>query len=73
MQRGDDIGTVPDGALLDALEQVVADQIAGGGFEPETGPQPRRLDVGAVAGLLHPGPCRIVRASPAVFGVQGVP
>ena len=52
--------------------QVVVDQVAGGGFEPEPGPQPRRLDVGAVSGLLHPGPRRIVGPAPAVFGVDGV-
>jgi len=28
-QRGDDIGTVAHHAVLDALEQVVADQVAG--------------------------------------------
>ena len=70
---GDDIGPVPRRAVLDALEQVVPDQVAGGGFEPEPGPQSGRFDVGAVAGLLHPGPRRIVRASPAVFGIEGVP
>ena len=58
--------------MLDTLEQVVPDQVAGGGFEPETGPQPRRLDVGTVAGLLHPGPRRIVGAAPAVLVVEGV-
>ncbi len=59
--------------MLDALEQVVPDQVAGGGFEPEPGPQPRRLDVGAVAGLLHPGSRRVVRAAPAVFVIECVP
>ena len=72
-ERGDDIVAVAHHAVLDALEDVVPDQVAGGRFEPEPGTQPRRLDVGAVAGLLHPGPCRIVRASPAVFVVEGVP
>ena len=71
-QGGDDIGPVPHRAVLDTLEQVVVDQVAGGGFEPEPGPQPRRLDVGAVSGLLHPGPRRIVGPAPAVFGVDGV-
>ncbi|MDE0357263.1 MAG: hypothetical protein OXN92_05920 [Gammaproteobacteria bacterium] len=28
-QRGDDIGTIPHDAVLDALEQVVPDQVAG--------------------------------------------
>ena len=32
-QGGDDIKPVPHGAVLDALEQVVPDQVAGGGFE----------------------------------------
>ena len=72
-QCGDDIGTIPHHAVLDALEQVVPDQVARGCFEPEPGPQPCRLDVGAVAGLLHPGPRRVVRPSPAVFGVESVP
>ena len=72
-EGGDDIVAIPHHALLDALEQVVPDQVAGGGFEPEPGPQLRRLDVGTVTGLLYPGPRRIVRASPAVFGVEGVP
>ena len=71
-QGDDDIGPVPHRAVLDTLEQVVVDQVAGGGFEPEPGPQPRRLDVGAVSGLLHPGPRRIVGPAPAVFGVDGV-
>ena len=72
-QRGDDLVAIPHGPVLDTLEQVVPDQVAGGGFEPEAGPQPCRLDVGAVTGLLHPRPRRIVRASPAVFVVEGVP
>ena len=73
LERCDNLFAIPHGAVLDALEQVVPDQVAGGGFEPETGPQPRRLDVGAVAGLLHPGPRWVVRTSPALFGVEGVP
>jgi len=72
-QRGDDIGALPHHAMLDTLEEVVPDQVAGGCFEPEPGPQPRRIYVGAVAGLLHPGPRRIVRASPAMLVVEGVP
>ena len=69
---GDDIEAVLHRAVLDALDQVVPDQVAGGGFEPEPGPQSRRLDVGAVSGLLHPGPGRIVRTAPAVLVVEGV-
>ena len=71
-QGGDDIGPIPYRAVLDTLEQVVVDQVAGGGFEREAGAQVRRLDVGAVPGLLHPGPRRIVGPAPAVFGVEGV-
>ena len=72
-QRRDDIVAIAHHAVLDTLEEVVPDQVAGGCFEPEPCPQPRRLDVGAVAGLLHPGPRRIVRAGPAVLVVEGVP
>ena len=71
-ERGDDIVAVAHHAVLDALEQVVPDEVARRCFEPEPGPQTRRLDIGAVAGLLHPGPRRIVRASPAVFVIEGV-
>ena len=58
--------------MLETLEQVVPDQVAGLGLQGEAGPQPRRLDIGAVAGLLHPGPRRVVGPAPAVFGVEGV-
>ena len=58
--------------MLDTLEQVVADQVAGGGLEREAGAQVRRLDVGAVPGLLHPRQRRVIRPAPAVFGVEGV-
>ena len=58
--------------MLDTLEQVVADQVAGGGLEREAGTQVRRLDVGAVPGLLHPRPRRVIRPAPALFGVEGV-
>ena len=71
-QRGDDLGTVAHHAVLDALDQVVPDQVAWGGFEPEPGSQLRRFDVGAVSGLLHSGPGRIVRTAPAVLVVEGV-
>ena len=72
MQGGDGIRPVPYRAVLDTLEQVVADQVVGGGLEREPGPQLRRLDVGAVPGLLHPRPRRVIRPAPAVFGVEGV-
>ena len=71
-QSGDDLGPVPHRSVLDTLEQVVPDQVAGGGFEPEPGPQLRRFDVRAVSGLLHPGTRRIVGPTPAVFVVEGV-
>ncbi len=72
-KRGDDIEAVLHRAVLDTLEQVVPDQVARGGFEPEPGPQLGGLDVGAVSGLLDPGPRRIVRTAPAVLVVEGVP
>ena len=58
--------------MLDTLEQVVPDQVAGGGLEREAGAQVRRLDVGTVPGLLHPSQRRVIRPAPAVFGVEGV-
>ena len=72
-ERGDDIETVFHRAVLDALEQVVPEQVAGRGFEPETGPQLGGLDVGAVSGLLDPRPGRVVWTAPAVLVVEGVP
>ena len=72
MQGGDDIGPVPYRAVLDTLEQVVADQVAGSGFEREAGPQLCRLDVGVVPGLLHSRPRRVIRPAPALLGVEGV-
>jgi len=71
-KRGDDIEAVLHRAVLDALNQVVPDQVVGRGFEPEPGPQLGSLDEGAVSGLLHPGPRRIVRTAPAVLVVEGV-
>ncbi|MDE2980980.1 MAG: hypothetical protein OXU74_07265 [Gemmatimonadota bacterium] len=71
-QRGDDIGTVAHHSVLDAVEQVVPDQVARGGFEPGPGSQLRCLDVGAVSGLLHSGSVRIVGTAPAVLVVEGV-
>ena len=58
--------------MLDTLEQVVPEQVAGRGFEPEPGSQLRRLDVGAVSGLLHSGSGRIVGTAPAALVVEGV-
>ena len=71
-ERGDNIVAVFDRTVLDTLEQVVTDQVAGGGFEPQSGPQPGRLDVGAVAGVLHSGPLRVVGSAPALLVVEGV-
>ena len=72
-QCRDDLVAVAHHAVLDALEQVVPEQVAGGGFQLEPGPQLCRIDVGAVAGLLHSGPGRIVGTAPAVLMVEGVP
>ena len=72
LQGGDHIGAVLHQAVLDPLQEVVADQLARAGFVFETGPELRRLDVGAVAGLVRPGPRRVVGAAPAVLVVQGV-
>ena len=58
--------------MLDALQEVVADQLARAGFVLEAGPQLRPLDVGAMAGLLRPGARRVVGAAPAVLVVEGV-
>ena len=58
--------------MLDALRQVVPDQLPRVGFVLQAGPQRRRLDVGAVAGLLRPRPRRVVRPAPAVLVVEGV-
>ena len=58
--------------MLDTLEQVVTDQVSGGRLEREAGTQVRRLDVGAVPGLLHPRPRRVIRPAPALLGVEGV-
>jgi len=72
LQRGDHVGAALHHAVLDPLQEVVADQLARAGFHFQAGPQPRRLDVGAVAGLLRLGPRRVVGASPAVLVVEGV-
>ena len=72
LQGGDDVGAAPHRAVLDALRQVVPDQLARVGFVLQAGPQRRRLDVGAVAGLLRPRPRRVVRPAPAVLVVEGV-
>ncbi len=72
LQGGDHVGAAPHRAVLDALHQVVADQCARVGLVFEPGPQLRRLDVGAMARLLPPGPRRIVGTAPAVLVVERV-
>ena len=54
------------------MQEVIADQLPRAGFHFEAGPEPRRLDVGAVARLLRLGPRRVVGAAPAVLVVEGV-
>ena len=60
LQRGDHVGAALDRAVLDALQQIVADQCARIRFVFEPGPQLRRLDVGHIARPLRPGACRVV-------------
>ena len=72
LQRGDDVGAAVDGAVLDPLHQVVADELARVGLDLKAGPQVRGVDVGAVAGLLRPRPRRVVGPAPAVLVVEAV-
>ena len=72
LQGGDHVGAALHGAVLDALRQVVPDQLPRVGFVLQAGPQRRRLDVGAVARLLRPRPRGVVRPAPAVLVVEGV-
>ena len=72
LQEGDNIGAVLHPTALDPLQEVVADQLPRAGFHFEAGPEPRRLDVGAMARLLRLGPRRVVGAGPAVLVVEGV-
>ena len=72
LQGGDDVGAALHGAVLDALHQVVPDQLARLCFVLKSGPQLCRFDIGAVAGLLCPGARRVVRPAPAVVVVEGV-
>ena len=71
-ESGDDVGAAAHDAVLNALHQVVPDQLARVGLVLQAGPQLRRLDVGAVAGLLRPRSRRVVRPAPAVLVVEGV-
>ena len=68
----DHVGAAAHRAVLDTLHQVVPDQLTRVGFVLKTSPQRRRLDVGAMARLLRPGPRRVVRAAPAMLVVEGV-
>ena len=72
LERGDDVGAVTHEAVLDALHQVVPDELARVGLDHQAGPQVRRVDVGAVAGLLRPGAGRVVGPAPAVLVVEAV-
>jgi hypothetical protein len=72
LQGGDNIGAALHDAVLDALHEVVPDQLARVGLDRQPGPQLRRLDVGAMAGVLRPGAGRVVRPAPAVLVVEGV-
>ena len=72
LQRGDDVGAAADGAVLDALHQVVADELARVGLDRQTRPQVCGVDQGAVSGLLRPGAGRVVGPAPAVLVVEAV-
>ena len=71
-QRRDEVGAAAYDAVLDALHQAVADELARVGLDRQTGPQVRRVDVGAVAGLLRPGAGGVVGPAPAVLVVEAV-
>ena len=72
LEGRDHVGAALYRAVLDALHQVVADQVSRVGLVFESGSQPRRLDVGSMARSLRPRPRRVVRAAPAVLVVEGV-
>ena len=72
LQRLDDVGAVAHDAVLDALHQVVADELSRVGLDRQAGPQVRRVDQGAVAGLLRPGAGRVVGPAPAVLEIEAV-
>ena len=72
IQGGDDVGATADDAVLDALHQVVPDQLSRVGLDRQPGAQVRGVDVGSVAGLLGPRPRRVVGPAPAVLEVEGV-
>ena len=72
LQGGDDVGAALHGTVLDALHQVVPDQLARLCFVLKAGPQCGRFDVGAVSWLLRPGARRVVGPAPAVLVVEAV-
>ena len=72
LQSRDDVGAAADDAVLDALHQVVPDHLPRVGLDCQAGPQVRCVDAGAMAGLLRPGPRRVVGPAPAVLVVEGV-
>ena len=64
LQRVVDVGAVRDDAVLDALHQVVPDQLARVVLNLQAGPQIRGVDVYPVAGLVRPGAGRVLGAAP---------
>ena len=72
LQGGDDVGAAAHRAVLDALYQVVPDQVARVSLYLQHGPQSSRFDVGAVSWLLRPGALRVVGPAPAVLVVEAV-
>ena len=72
VQGGHNVGATADDAVLDALHQVVPDQLSRVGLDRQPGAQVRGVDVGSVAGLLRPRPRRVVGPAPAVLVVEGV-
>ena len=72
LEGGDHVGAALHGAVLDALHEVVPDQLARLCFVLKSGPQRCGFDVGAVSWLLHPGARRVVRPAPAVLVVEAV-
>ena len=72
LQRVDDIGAALHDAVLDALHEVVPDDLPRVGLDLQAGPQVRRVDVGPVAGLVGPCAGRVVGPAPAVLVVEAV-
>ena len=72
LQRVDDVGAALHDAVLDALHEIVPDDLARVGLDLQAGPQLRRVDVNPVAGVAGPGASRVVGLAPAVLIVEGV-